>query len=106
MMVVNPYPARWIVDEVVGRPWGWATRNLRELRVECVWTAIRDYYRDPNPMTRDVMLTHAFDCEFEDLPPDDSTAVSTYEVILVLHIYRVASKECPNAETAKRWFVV
>lgn len=87
-MGVNPYPARWIVDEVVGRPWGWATRNLRELRVECVWTAIRDYYRDPNPMTRDVMLTHAFDCKFEDLPPDDSTAVSAYEVSLVLRIYR------------------
>ena len=34
------------------------------------------------------MLTHAFDCEFEDLPSDDSTAVSAYEVSLILHIYR------------------
>lgn len=100
-MVVNPYPARWIVDEVVGRPWGWATRNLRELRVECVWTAIRDYYRDPNPMTRDVMLTHAFDCEFEDLPSDDSTAVSVYEVILVLRIYRAG---CCFASSAVKLF--
>ena len=100
-MVVNPYPARWIVDEVVGRPWGWATRNLRELRVECVWTAIRDYYRDPNPMTRDVMLTHAFDCEFEDLPSDDSTAVSAYEVSLVLHIYRAG---CCFASSAVKLF--
>lgn len=62
-MVENPYPTRWIVDAVVGRPWGWAAHNLRELRVNCVWTAIRDYYRDPNSMTRDMMLTHAFDCD-------------------------------------------
>ena len=61
----------------MGRPWGWAAHNLRELRVNCVWTAIRDYYRDPNSMTRDMMLTHAFDCEFEDMPFDDSGIASS-----------------------------
>lgn len=86
-MVKNPYPARWIVDNEPKRPAGWLVLNDRELKVELVWESVRSYYVDPNPMTRDVMVTHANDLEESDLRSRGVGRISEYEIELISRIY-------------------
>lgn len=84
--------AKWIVEDAPGKPNDWPRWNLRELKVDLVWQAIRDYYNNPNPITRDVMLSHAFAYDLDDLPSTGRYRICEHEAELLNRIYRAG--EC------------
>ena len=80
--------AKWLVEEIPGKPEGWPTYNLREAKVDRVWQRVRDFYKSPNPMHRDMMLREAFCRQRGDLPSvGPQYRVSEYEAVVLKHIY-------------------
>lgn len=62
------YKAKWIMEDIPGKPDGWPTYNLREAKIFRVWQRVCDFYKSPDPMHRDMMLREAFCRQRGDLP--------------------------------------
>lgn len=94
----DDYIARWITEDIPNRPEDWPTYNLRELKVARVWQDIREYYADPNPVARDIMLRDAFCRERAELPSiGPKYRISSYEAEMVNRIYRAGCCFCSCA---------
>ena len=92
--------AKWLVEEIPGRPVNWPTCNLREAKIERVWQRVRDFYKKPDPMNRDMMLREAFCRQRGDLPSvGPKYRISEYEVAVLKRIYLAGC--CFNSWTLK-----
>ena len=91
--------AKWLIEDVPGKPEDWPC-NLREAKIYCVWQRIRDFYKNPNPAFRDLMLREAFCRQRGDLPSvGPRYRVSGYEVLMLKRIYLAGC--CFNSWTLK-----
>ena len=64
----DEYMAKWIIEDIPSKPDGWPAYNLREVKVDRVWQDVREYYNNPNPGARDIMLRDVFCRERAELP--------------------------------------
>ena len=100
IVVKDDFMAKWLVEEIPGKPDGWPTYNLREAKVDRVWQRVRDFYKSPDPMRRDMMLRDAFCRQRGDLPSvGPKYRVSEYEGVVLKHIYLAGC--CFNSWTLK-----
>lgn len=84
----DEYMAKWIIEDIPGKPDGWPTYNLREAKIYRVWQRVRDFYKSPDPMHRDMMLREAFCRQRGDLPSvGPKYRISEYEVVVLTRIY-------------------
>ena len=92
--------AKWIVGDITGKPDGWPTFNLREVKVDRVWQDVKEYYNNPNPVARDIMLRDAFCRERAELPSTGPRyRISAYEAEMLRRIYRAGC--CFNSCTLR-----
>ena len=99
-MANDDHMAKWLIEEISGKPDGWPTYNLREAKVDRVWQRVRDFYKSPDPMHRDMMLREAFCRQRGDLPSvGPKYRISGYEVVVLKHIYLAGC--CFNSWTLK-----
>lgn len=92
--------AQWIVRPIPGKPEDWPQCNLREAKVSRVWQRICQYYKNPNPTSRDLMLREAFCWERGDLPSKGNQyRISPYEAKMLARIYRAG--HCFNSCTLR-----
>ena len=47
IMANDDHMAKWLIEEISGKPDGWPTYNLREAKVDRVWQRVRDFYKSP-----------------------------------------------------------
>ena len=92
--------AKWITEDIPGKPAEWPTYNLREAKINRVWQRVRDFYKRPDPVRRDMMLREAFCRQRGDLPSfGPKYRVSEYEVVVLTRIYFAGC--CFNSWTLK-----
>lgn len=96
---MNEYEAKWITEEVLGKPSDWPCMNLREKKIDLVWNSVRQYYHCPSPVYRDIMLRNAFCYKREDLPSLGRYRISEYEAKLLIRIYQAGC--CFNSSTLR-----
>lgn len=96
---MDEYEAKWITEEVQGRPTDWPCMNLREKKVDLVWNSVRIYYNCPSPVYRDIMLRNAFCYKREDLPSLGKYRISEYELNLLVRIYHAGC--CFNSSSLR-----
>lgn len=84
----NNYTAKWITEDIPDKPDGWPRYNLREVKIDRVWQRVRDFYKSPDPVHRDMMLREAFCRQRGDLPSvGPRYRISEYEVVVLTRIY-------------------
>ena len=97
------YMAKWIIEDIPNKPDGWPTYNLREVKVDRVWEDVKEYYNNPNPVARDMMLRDAFCRERAELPSlGPKYRISEYEAEMLRRIYKAG---CCFNSCALRMFV-
>ena len=97
--MADEYMAKWIIEDIPGKPDGWPAYNLREVKVDRVWQDVREYYNNPNPGARDIMLRDAFCRERAELPSMGKYRISEYEAEMLRRIYRAGC--CFNSCTLR-----
>ena len=96
---MDEYEAKWITEDVLGKPSDWPCMNLRETKIDLVWNSVRQYYHCPSPVYRDIMLRNAFCYKREDLSSLGRYRISEYEVKLLIRIYRAGC--CFNSSSLR-----
>ena len=91
--------AKWIIEDIPSKPDGWPAYNLREVKVDRVWQDVREYYNNPNPGARDIMLRDVFCRERAELPSMGKYRISEYEAEMLRRIYRAGC--CFNSCTLR-----